>query len=78
MLSASPKDLFIEDLDVAVMTPLATVISNLDVTSTPVTLSYALMSAVLTVNLSASYVSEIPTAWMLFLSVKFLVSNHTW
>ena len=54
MLSASPKDLFIEALDVAVMTPLATVISNLDVTSTPVTLSYALISAALTVNLSAS------------------------
>jgi hypothetical protein len=46
--------LFIEALEVAVITPFSTLISNLAVTSWPVTLSYALISAALTVTFSAS------------------------
>ena len=58
--------------------PFSTLMSNLAVTSAPVTESYALMSAALTSNLSASYVSDTPTYWMLLASVNLVVSSHTW
>ncbi len=54
------------------MTPLATVISNLDVTSTPTLIVCFNVSSVNSPIYLTSYVSEIPTAWMLFLSVKVL------
>ncbi len=58
--------------------PFSTLMTNLAVTSAPVTESYALMSAALTSNFSASYVSDTPTYWMLLASVNLVVSSHTW
>ena len=60
------------------MVPFSTLMSNLAVTSAPVSESYALMSAALTSNFSASYVSDTPTYWILLASVNLVVSSHTW
>ena len=67
MFSASPSDLVKPSLRLAVITPLAIEMSNLDVTSAPDTESYALMSEAFTVNLVSSKSSVIPTVWMLSL-----------
>ena len=61
VFSASPSDLVKSALDVAVITPFSTLISNLAVTSSPVTESYALISAPLTVKFALSYLSVTPT-----------------
>ena len=65
VFSASPSDLVRSALDVAVITPSTRVISNLAVTSSPVTESYALISLTLTVKFSLSYLSVTPTDWIL-------------
>ena len=61
VFSASPSDLVKSVLEVAVITPFSTLISNLAVTSSPVTESYALISATLTSKFSLSYLSVTPT-----------------
>ena len=80
VFSVSPRDLVNPALRVAVITPFSTLMSNLFVTSSPVTESYALILVASTSTLVSSKSSVIPTVWTFSLLVaeNLVVSNHTW